>query len=162
MTNQEPDTNHPNTGPATGPASARPRLRRDVLAGVHRTLGLHQGEGLQDADNRPAMVEFRLRNGEWTALPYRSLIEVKLNKNSTWPVTVTFSDRIVRVSGSRMEGLYLALVQHRALVVMEQSERHDQSGWGPLGEVAGDEDRGVFIARIEIENRSKRRERGTS
>lgn len=160
MTEQEPDTNHPDLGPETGPAPARQRPRQEVLAGVHRTLGLNQGDGLQGADNRPAMVEFRLRNGDWTALPYRSLIEVKLNKNSQWPVTVTFSDRIVRVSGSRMEGLYLALAQHRALVVMEQSERHDQSGWGPLGEVADDEDRAVFIASIEIENRSKRRERG--
>jgi len=108
------------------------------------------------------MVEFRLRNGDWTALPYRSLIEVKLNKNSKWPVTVTFSDRLVRVSGRRMEGLYLALLQQRALVVMEQSERHDKSGWGPLGELASDEDQGVFIASIEIENRSKRKSEGAS
>jgi len=144
----------PELSPA-GDEQAPDQPQRDVLAGVRRTLGLDQGEGLQDTDARLAMVEFRTFKSGWTALTYKSLIEVTLEKNKDWPLTVIFSDRVVKIQGSNMEGLYLSLVRQRAMVVMEQDDRHDLDQWGGLFE-ADERTKGrIFIASIQITNRSK-------
>ncbi len=67
----------------------------------------------------PSMLDLRPRRGPWKSLPYQSLREVTYDPNKRPPLLIEFSSYLIEVEGSALEGVYLAIVGQRAVVLSE-------------------------------------------
>lgn len=79
-----------------------------------------------------AMLDFRLKDGTRTALPYGYLSMLTLVPDAG--LTLTFSDRVVSISGRNLAAVYTAITNQTALAVVESRTGYDEGADEPYVE----------------------------
>lgn len=77
---------------------------------------------------KPPMLDIRPKAGPWMALPYVALRKVQYDPDGRPPLVIEFSSHIIEVEGRWLEGVYTAVVGHKARVLAEVQELYLEDG----------------------------------
>jgi hypothetical protein len=79
----------------------------------------HRAFSLAMSGEYPPMIRFRFATGNIRALAYAYLLEIDYNASGA--ISLEFANRSVEIKGRMLDALFTSLVNHRVIVVRQQS-----------------------------------------
>lgn len=119
------------------------------MSGTENAVRAFMGEPKSRGGGEPAdtlsagtalMLDLVMREGDHLALPYSYLAAARFNPSAG--ITLEYPDRVVTITGRRLEPLYQAVCTHTARRVVQGQDGFD------------DEPEGPFVQAIEVKERN--------